>query len=118
LVIDSGPVILNITDLSNNSPLDLTGGGVSNPSFVAYNFQIQYGGTHDVKLAGGATNAAMLYAPQAPLKMSGGSDFYGSLLASSIDDTGGTSFHYDRHLQTKFDSAGNFMLSSFTWKKY
>jgi len=38
--------------------------------------------------------------------------------AATVSDTGGTSFHYDRHLQQQFMTAGTYMLSGFTWKKY
>jgi len=91
---------------------------VSNASFISYNLQIRYAGTHDLQLAGGAQNAAVLYAPNAPLKMTGGSNFYGSLLAKTIDDSGGTSFYYDRRLKNRFQGAGNFMLSGFNWKSF
>ncbi len=59
----------------------------------------------------------MLYAPLADAQLTGGSDFYGSLLAKQIDVQGGTNIHYDRHSPANFGTAGNFMLSSFTWKK-
>jgi len=31
---------------------------------------------------------------------------------------GGAAIHYDRELQKTAYTVGNFMLSSFTWKKY
>jgi hypothetical protein len=118
IVIDSGPVVLNVAGQSQTTPIDFTGGTVTNASFIPSNFQILYGGTGTVKLSGGSATAEMLYAPNAAASLTGGSNLYGSILAKTVDDSGGTKIHYDRHLQTTFDSAGNFMLSSFTWKKY
>jgi hypothetical protein len=66
-----------------------------------------------VNVNGSASAAAMLYAPNAAVTLSGGGHFYGSIVASEFKDTGGAHFHYDRRLQ-----AGNFMMSAFTWRKY
>jgi hypothetical protein len=60
----------------------------------------------------------MIYAHNAPVDLSGGSHFYGSIFGSTVTDSGGTHFHYDRHLKTDFMIAGAYMMSAFTWKKY
>jgi hypothetical protein len=59
----------------------------------------------------------MLYAPNASANLVGGSSFYGSILSKTIDVSGGTALHYDKHSPDDFGTAGNFMLSAFTWKK-
>jgi hypothetical protein len=118
LIIDSGPIVLNIVGTGQATPIDLTGGTTSNMTYDPSMFQILYGGTGTVKLAGGTATAATVYAPLAQAQLSGGADFYGSVLAASVSDTGGTQIHYDRHLGQSFFTVGNYMLNSFTWKKF
>lgn len=118
LMIDSGPVIMNIQGKNQPTPLDLKGGTTSNASFIPSNFQIQYAGTGELKLAGGTSASAMVYAPLATVSLFGGSNFYGSLLGAFVTNLGGTAMHYDRHLNSTFSTAGNYMLTSFTWKKF
>jgi hypothetical protein len=118
IVVDSGLVIMNIVGTNQNTPIDLTGGQSINLSYDPSHLQIQYGGTGNVKLSGGAASVEMLYAPNAPVVLSGGTDLYGSLMGKTLSDTGGMHIHYDRHLSKEFFTIGNYMLSSFTWKKY
>ena len=118
IVVDSGPVILNITGTGQATPIDLTGGSTSNASYIPKKLQIVYGGTGDVKIAGGSDTAMMLFAPNAAVTLRGGSDIYGAVLGKTIDDSGGTSIHYDRDLPTEFYVTWNTMMSSFSWKKY
>ena len=118
LVIDSGPVVMNVLGQDQNTAIDLTGGTTTNTSFNPSNFQIQYAGTGGVKMSGGTSASAMVYAPRAAVGLSGGANFYGSLLGATVNISGGTMVHYDRHLNSTFATAGNYMLTSFTWKKY
>jgi hypothetical protein len=117
-----GNVILNIggKDSSGNwltTPIDFTGGSVTNASLDPSKFQVQYAGTGNVKLNGGAQNAAMIYAPNADASFNGGGDFYGAVVASTVTDNGGANIYYDRHLTKDFFVVGNAMMSSFSWKK-
>lgn len=119
LVIDSGPVIINLAGVGENDALSFTGGSeIVNTSYDASQVQIQYAGTANIKLAGGASFSAMVYAPNAAASFSGNGHFYGSVVASTVTDTGGAQIHFDRNLAGKFFIAGNGMLSAFTWKKY
>jgi Tfp pilus assembly protein PilX len=118
VIIESGPVILNIMGAGQTNPIDFSGGSVSNASFVPKKFQVLYGGTGGVKVSGGAATALMVFAPNAAVSLTGGSHVYGSVLGATIGDNGGTAIHYDRDLPTEFTLAWNTMLSSFTWKKY
>lgn len=118
LIIDSGPVILNVAGQNQNTPVDLTGGTVVNASLDPSNLQIPYAGTGTIKVSGGSQNAALVYAPSASTQLSGGSDFFGSIIASTLSVSGGTAIHYDRRLANEFFTVGNYMLGSFTWKKY
>ena len=117
LVVDSGPVIIKIAGQASATPVDFTGGTVSNPGFDPSMLQIVYGGTGAVKLNGGASTAAVIYAPEAAVTFSGGGHFYGSVIGKTVTDTGGAQIHYDTSLQSKFATAGNHMLTAFTWKK-
>ena len=126
-----GTVILNVVGSGETTPIDFTGGSVSNEntvidpvthlpvsSFDPSTFQVEYAGTGNVKLNGGAHTVAMIYAPNSAASFNGGGDFYGSVVAATIDDTGGAKIHYDRRLSGQFFVVGNAMMSSFSWKKY
>jgi hypothetical protein len=113
-----GTVILNVVGSGQATPIDFTGGSVSNSSFDPTTFQVMYAGTGAVKLNGGAHTTAMVYSPNAAVSFNGGGDFYGSVVGATIDDTGGAKIHYDRRLSGEFFVVGNAMMSSFSWKKY
>jgi PilX N-terminal len=113
-----GNVVLNVVGSGETTPIDFTGGSVSNASFDPSTFQVMYAGTGAVKLNGGAHTTAMIYSPNAAVSFNGGGDFYGSVVGATIDDTGGARIHYDRRLSAEFWVVGNPMMSSFTWKKY
>jgi hypothetical protein len=122
VVIDGGPVIINIAAAGitgANKAFDLSGGGVANGTFAASNLQVNYAGTQPVQLSGGTSTSALIDAPNAAATLSGGADFYGSILSSTLIDSGGTKLHYDRQLASMFSSqsAGNPLLTAFTWKK-
>jgi Tfp pilus assembly protein PilX len=119
--VDSGPVILNVTGnniSSSSAVVDLTGGGLVNPSKVPSNLQIIYAGTGNIKLLGGANAAGVVYAPNASYSFAGGSDWYGAVIGGAMTDMGGTHIHYDRQLQTTGWIPGDYMLQGFSWKKY
>jgi PilX N-terminal len=123
IVIDGGPVIINVVAsgvTGGNNALNLSGGGIANSSFSASNLVINYAGTQPINLSGGTSTSALVDAPNSPVTLSGGANFYGSILASTLNDSGGTIIHYDRELASMFStqSAGNPLLTAFTWKKY
>jgi hypothetical protein len=118
-----GTVILNVADQGGvTTPITFTGnvssGNVGSEKFNPSKFQIQYAGTGEIKLTGNSAVTAMIYAPNAAAKFTGGADFYGSIVARTLSDTGGASIHYDRSLSSQFFSVGNPMMSAFNWKKY
>jgi len=101
LVVDAGPAVFNIagTVLSSGaSALDLSGGSMSNASGIPDNLQFYYGGSRSTKLSGGAGDFAVIYAPNSPITISGGSHFYGAIVGNTIAISGGTAIHYDRSL--------------------
>ena len=113
-----GTVILKVADQNNvSNPIDFAGGAVANASLDPSHFQVVYGGTGGIQLNGGSATAAVIYAPNAEATLNGGGDFFGSIVTSTLDDTGGAKIHYDRHLSQTFFSVGNSMMTSFSWKK-
>lgn len=117
IVIGSGPVILNVAGTDDATPIDFEGGATANESFDPSMFRIHYAGTGTLKLTGGATVAAIVYAPLANASIAGNADVYGSVLAGTLAATGGAQFHYDRRLSRDFFTTGPQMMSAFSWKK-
>ena len=120
LVLDSVPVILQVTGTGGGTVVDLTGGSVTNTmnNFDPATFQIIYAGTGNVTLNGGANAVGLLYAPNASYSFAGNGDWYGSVIGASLTNMGGAAIHYDRKLKDKFYVPGPFMLNSLTWNKY
>jgi hypothetical protein len=120
LVLDSVPVILNVTGSGGGTVVQLTGGGLTNTTgnFDPQSFQILYAGTGTISLKGGAASVGLLYAPNAGFSFAGNTDWYGAVIGKDMTDMGGTAVHYDRRLQNKSFTVGPWMLDSFTWKKY
>jgi hypothetical protein len=118
IVVDSAPVVFNVGGAGVTTPVDLTGGTLTSLNIDPSTFQIQYAGTGAIKLNGGTASAGLVYAPNAPVTFAGGSDWYGGVVASTVTDQGGTHIHNDRRVGANFYTAGNFMLSSFSWKKF
>ncbi len=129
----SGQVIFNIAGCSTisgsncgsylSTPVDLTGGsttlgldakGAVDPT----QFQIQYAGTGTIKLNGGAAAGGVVYAPNAALSLSGGGDFYGSVIGSTVTISGNGAIHYDRNLQNGAYTIAPWITQSFSWAKF
>jgi hypothetical protein len=124
IVVDTGPVIIKVKGVTSsggtmNTPLDLSGGGVSNPSMNPQNLQFVYAGTGDIKITGGSQTAALVYAPNASGSFSGAStEFYGAVITKYVTSMGGFSLNYDRRLQNMVMTAGPPMMTAFTWKTF
>lgn len=99
-------------------PLDLSGGGTVNDTYDPTRLQILYAGTDQLITVGNNTLAATIYAPNASVKTTGSGNLYGSVLSSRFTDTGGAQLHYDTSLQKKYQTLGNYAMSSFSWRKY
>jgi hypothetical protein len=71
-------------------------------------------------MSGGTASSAIIDAPNSAVTLSGGADFYGTVLGKTLDDSGGTIIHYDQQLNSLYStqSTGNPLLTSFSWKKY
>jgi Tfp pilus assembly protein PilX len=113
-----GPVVINVSGNGNSSPLQLTGNGFSNPTYDPSNLQFVYAGTGTIKVAGNGASAAVVYAPNATVDFNGNGAFYGAVVANTVLDVGNGSIHYDRRLQKKLFTVGNYMLNSFNWSRF
>jgi hypothetical protein len=119
IIIDSGPVIIKVAGEGETTPLDLAGGGVSNPSLDPTKLQFIYGGTGNIKITGGTDTAALVYAPNASSSLSGSSTkFFGAIVTNMVTSTGGFNLHYDRRLRNSTLTAGNPTMTTFTWKTF
>ena len=113
--------VMNVatSNQSNNTPVNVTGGGVfENQTYDPHLFSINYAGTKASSVSGGGAAAFVMNSPNADLTLTGGSDFYGSLVVKTLKDTGGTKLHYDKNLGSFFGIAGNPLLTSFSWKRF
>lgn len=113
-----GQVTLNVAGVNNATPIDLSGNGLQNPTMNPADFQINYAGSGTVKVAGNSSAAAVIYAPNASVTLTGGSDFFGAILGQTVTDAGGTAIHYDRNLSKNSFVVSNFMLDAFNWVKF
>lgn len=94
----TGKVTINLSGNSScaSNPLSLgSHATIQNTSQIASNIQINYPGTGGLTLTGGPLMYAVVNAPNASVQINGGADFYGTIMASTIDDHGGTNLHFD-----------------------
>jgi len=114
-----GPVILNVSGNGQSTAVDLTGGGLTNLTYDPSLLQINYAGTGTISLKGGATASAVVNAPNATISFnSSNGKWLGAVIGAQINDGGGVTLSYDRHLQRKLYTLSNYMLDSFTWSKF
>jgi Tfp pilus assembly protein PilX len=118
LVIDSGPVIINVAGTGISPAVNLTGGTLNNSGGKPSNFQLLYGGTAGLTLSGGAASYGLVYAPNAPITMVGGADWYGSVVGATVNDSNSASVHYDLALQTNAVQMGHYVTTNFSWSKF
>lgn len=95
----TGTVVINFAGVGQTNVLNMGGGSFSNSTYIPSNFQMNYGGTGNMSVSGGTAAYAIINAPNAALTFRGGSNFYGSAVAGTIDDQGGTSLYWDTSTQ-------------------
>ena len=88
----------NLTAAGLTNVLDMTGGSFATSSNVPAAFTINYGGSAPMIVTGGTDAYAVINAPNSGLTFHGGSNFYGSAIANTINDLGGTNFYWDTAL--------------------
>lgn len=113
------PVIINVVGQGSATPLDIGGNGFANPGFNSSLIQIQYNGTGAINLHGNGASSAVIYAPNAPITLSGNGTIYGAVVGSTLTANGTpVTIHYDRALQNNLVTVGNWTMDTFTWSKY
>jgi Tfp pilus assembly protein PilX len=119
-----GQVILNIGGNSAGA-ISLSGVILANPNAnqIANDFIIYYAGTSGFTASGFTSGAAVLYAPNAPVTLSGSTPWYGAIVSKTFTDSGGAAVHFDTALETAFgtgtgSSPGPYRQVGFTWSKF
>jgi hypothetical protein len=113
------PVIINIVGSGGGTVMDIGGNGIANGTFNSSLMQFQYSGTGGINLHGNGSSAAVIFAPNAPVTLSGNGTIYGSVIGASILGNGNpVTIHYDRALAANLMTVGNWTLDTFTWSKY
>ncbi len=108
LRIAGGAVVLNLAGVHQTNVINFTGGStIQNMTYNPANFVINYGGSNNISLAGGALAFAVVNAPNANISFSGGSNFYGQAIGRTITNTGGTNFYYDSSLSSPIPTVNN-----------
>jgi hypothetical protein len=102
----SGAVTFNVSGTGQGTPVDFAGGAITNNSLVANNFLINYGGTGTIKLSGNTKTYVTVNAPNADVKLTGGSDVFGAVIGHTITNLGGVAFHYDKNTSLAPQSNG------------
>jgi hypothetical protein len=90
-------VTINVTGTGcTSTPLTMNSHSTFvNTSGISQNLQINYAGTGTLTFEGGPNMCAVINAPNAAVVLHGGADYYGTIMANSIDDSGGTNLHFD-----------------------
>jgi hypothetical protein len=93
----SGKVTINVSGSGcASAPITFNShAALNNTSQVASNIQINYPGTGSISVEGGPQMYCVINAPNAAVSVQGGADFYGTIMAYTIDDSGGTNLHFD-----------------------
>jgi hypothetical protein len=123
ITIDSSPVIINIVgapplDAFPQGPVALFSAVVGDAAkpYNATQLLINYAGTGAITIAN-SLFVGQINAPNASLLIS--TEYYGSLIGSTVTFTNRTRLHFDRSLSAAATfEVGPDMLTSFSWKKY
>jgi HYDIN/CFA65/VesB family protein/centrosomal CEP192-like protein len=93
-----GQVIIYLAGNGVSTALNASGGSISNPSGVALNLQLIYGGTLPTLFSGGSMAYGLVYMPNSAVTLSGSGGWYGAMVVRTLNDSGGSAIHYDRSL--------------------
>ena len=117
----TGPVVVNLAGngtLTSGSVLNLSGASIANPTGLPSNLRFVYRGTASMSFSGGSDAYALVYAPNAPVTISGNGDWYGAFVSSKFTASGGSRFHYDRVLLGNFYYVGPYRTLSYSRSKF
>ncbi|MDA2927266.1 hypothetical protein MYX78_08550 [Acidobacteria bacterium AH-259-G07] len=128
LVVDSGPIVINVAGngiTGSNKAVDFGGGSIANEianlAGVPSDLLFVYGGSQPLEFSGGSGAYGLIYAPNAEVSIGGGGHWYGAIVANTLDNGGGSSIHYDRSLGTEekeFYLLGSYRTLSFSRSKF
>lgn len=107
-----GAVVLNFPSASA-APVSIAGQGIVNPTQIANDFQINYGGTGVVYIAGKGSEYCIVDAPNAAVQVEGNGDTFGRIIGKTIDYGGNGKFHFDKASALGPPNNGPFTLVSF-----
>jgi len=82
------------TTIYVKSDLDLSGQGVINPLGDPTELTIYYDGVNEAKFTGGSSAYMEVYAPEAPVTLTGNADFFGSFIGKTLKLTGTPEVHF------------------------
>ncbi len=130
IIVSSGPITINLgatssgtlSGDSSGNVINMSGGSsFANPGDNSTNLRINYGGSLPINLSGGSTAAAAVDAPGSPVTLSSGhGDWYGAVICSALNDSGGASIHFDSALLNAFSTGPTtpvVNVAGFTWSK-
>lgn len=98
--------------------LDVTGNGIGNETWDPLKLQIEYYGDKLIEMDGNGNTSALIYAPNATGRFWGNADFFGSVIMREMEFGGNTRISYDRALQQSYVTAGNPVMTTFTWRTF
>ena len=123
----SGNVEIYILNASNSStPLNFTGGSVTNTANNPAQLTFIYNGTDTVSIASISSNAfyGTFYAPNAPVNFSANGAIYGAVISKTISITSGGHLYYDADLASTTSnfqtyqpgsSTATYAITQFSW---
>lgn len=115
--------IQGTTKLFVKHSIDLASGYLENPTKLPTMLQVfGCGDTSQfasdiVKLNAGAGLYAAVYAPKMDVTIAGGGAIWGSVVAGSIKNTGGSAFHYDKALAGSIIATTKMLVTEVTWQR-
>jgi hypothetical protein len=113
----------NHVDFFVSDLLTVGGGGILNTSAPATALTIKACGNPTKPatwaISGGSGSYFAVYAPNHQVTVGGGGDLWGAVIASEVNNTGGSKFHYDEALARQQWSASNkFSIVAGTWREF
>jgi hypothetical protein len=127
IVPSTGNVVIYVLDQgSTSTPLNINGGTVANSGGNPNNLTLVYNGAKTVNLANGAAMFGTVYAPNAPITVSGNAGVYGAVVGKTYAFSGSGHIDYDTNLKTQTphvtlppgSGRGPIHIDQFSWSAY
>lgn len=94
------------------NPVTIAGNGITDDTY-SNDFQINYGGSGTVKIAGNGDVTAILNSPNAAIVQQGNGNWYGAILGNTVSIGGNAFFHYDRQAALAPNNSGYYSLIAY-----